>query len=462
MITLDRRRTFGGASGLPYDAEIEYLQSSGTQYIDTLLYGNQNTAIEVDFDSQNTSNVTYTLAGSRVGTDNVTCINLAYNPKASVQQRFDSCYTAIQGKSGRHIWYIDKDRIREDGIDISTWSSSNFTTPETICVFYGRNNYIISAKIYSFKLWQGGVLTMDLIPVRVGQVGYMYDKVGGGLYGNVGTGDFVLGADLTGYDYERQYLTLESLEDNNVIGFNAKSANTLKTISVSVDNGKTWVAKTSSTDTTALATLNKGEKLLVRGSNTSYGTSESVYNRFTSTGNFNAYGNIQSLRFGDAFIGENSVTSQFALALFYYASKLKSAEDLIFPTGTNTYCYQFMFKGCSGLTKAPQILPATGLSMQCYHQMFYYCSNLLESPIICANNLDSGLYGCNQMFGYCSVLSKITCLAKTYPANSYYTSGWVQGVAATGTFVKNALATNWPTGQHGIPSGWTVVDAPTS
>lgn len=34
---------------------------------------------------------------------------------------------------------------------------------------------------------------MDLISVRVGQVGYMYDKVSGQLFGNAGTGTFVLG-----------------------------------------------------------------------------------------------------------------------------------------------------------------------------------------------------------------------------------------------------------------------------
>jgi hypothetical protein len=35
----------------------------------------------------------------------------------------------------------------------------------------------------------------DFIPVRVGQVGYMYDKVSGTLFGNAGTGSFILGSD---------------------------------------------------------------------------------------------------------------------------------------------------------------------------------------------------------------------------------------------------------------------------
>jgi hypothetical protein len=37
---------------------------------------------------------------------------------------------------------------------------------------------------------------MDLLPVRCGTVGYMYDRVSGTLFGNDGTGGFVVGADV--------------------------------------------------------------------------------------------------------------------------------------------------------------------------------------------------------------------------------------------------------------------------
>ncbi len=39
------------------------------------------------------------------------------------------------------------------------------------------------------------------------------------------------------------------------------------------------------------------------------------------------------------------------------------------------------------------------------------------------------------------------------------TNEWVNGVAATGTFVKNPSMSEWTTGISGIPSGWTVQDA---
>ena len=51
-------------------------------------------------------------------------------------------------------------------------------------------------KIYYFKIYDNGVLVRDFIPVRVGTTGYMYDSVSGRLFGNDGTGDFIVGADV--------------------------------------------------------------------------------------------------------------------------------------------------------------------------------------------------------------------------------------------------------------------------
>lgn len=52
-------------------------------------------------------------------------------------------------------------------------------------------------KIIWIKIEVNGVITFDAIPVRVGQVGYMYDKVSQTLFGNAGTGSFTLGPDVT-------------------------------------------------------------------------------------------------------------------------------------------------------------------------------------------------------------------------------------------------------------------------
>ena len=51
---------------------------------------------------------------------------------------------------------------------------------------------------------------MDIIPVRIGNVGYMYDRVSGQLFGNAGTGSFVLGPDVAPGRYANEVAFLES------------------------------------------------------------------------------------------------------------------------------------------------------------------------------------------------------------------------------------------------------------
>ena len=51
-------------------------------------------------------------------------------------------------------------------------------------------------KTGSVQITKGDSLVRDYIPVRKGTVGYLYDRVTRKLFGNAGTGDFVLGPDV--------------------------------------------------------------------------------------------------------------------------------------------------------------------------------------------------------------------------------------------------------------------------
>ena len=88
-----------------------------------------------------------------------------------------------------------------------------------------------------------------------------------------------------------------------------------------------------------------------------------------------------------------------------------------------------MFRGCTSLTTAPE-LPATTLTSWCYSYMFLGCTNL----------------------------NYIKAMFTTTPSTTY-TNGWVSGVAAAGTFVKNSAAQGDVSGNNGIPQGWTVETA---
>jgi hypothetical protein len=62
-----------------------------------------------------------------------------------------------------------------------------------------------------------------------------------------------------------------------------------------------------------------------------------------------------------------------------------------------------------------------------------------------------------NMFYGCTSLNHIVCLATNISASNC-TTDWVNGVASTGTFVKDHNMTSWTTGNSGIPTGWAVED----
>ena len=111
-----------------------------------------------------------------------------------------------------------------------------------------------------------------------------------------------------------------------------------------------------------------------------------------------------------------------------------------------------MFRNCTSLVNAPA-LPATTLAEYCYGSMFYDCEKLTEAPELPATTLTDNCY--NQMFYECTSLNKITMLATDISATDCLNE-WVKGVAATGTFTKASSMTTLPTGDNGIPTGWTV------
>ena len=140
--------------------------------------------------------------------------------------------------------------------------------------------------------------------------------------------------------------------------------------------------------------------------------------------------------------------------MFYSCTSLPTAPALP-ATTLDTLCYSAMFAGCTSLATAPA-LPATTLAENCYDSMFNGCTLLTTAPELSATTLADWCY--QGMFYGCTNLNYIKCLATDISASSC-TSNWVNGVAATGTFVKNSSMSSWTEGANGIPSGWTVEDA---
>lgn len=135
-------------------------------------------------------------------------------------------------------------------------------------------------------------------------------------------------------------------------------------------------------------------------------------------------------------------------AMFFNCTSLVTAPELPAISLSNS-CYTSMFSGCTSLITAPK-LPATELTNTCYYEMFRGCSSLVNAPELPAISLRVFCY--DAMFYGCKKLNYIKAMFTTTPSSSY-TDDWVNGVASSGTFVKNKNATWDVTGVNGIPSG---------
>lgn len=249
--------------------------------------------------------------------------------------------------------------------------------------------------------------------------------------------------------YERQYLTIESLEDNNAIGWKSNNSTT-KTIEWSTDKS-TWTSVTSSTSGESLTSLNTGDKLYLRGNNNAYGATWSTWSYFTSTKTFNVYGNIKSLVYGDNFDNNNFPNASTNFWRMFMNTHVVDASNLILPSQVRSTMYVLMFGSCTSLI-APPVIPNAS-AYQSYNSMFYGCTSLTTGPVIYAN---PGQQSYANLFDGCTSLSSVTVYATDLGPNGF--GNWMNNVAPTGTFTKKAEMTLFPEGKDGIPSGWTVIN----
>lgn len=196
---------FNKSEPLPYDAKIEYLKSSGTQWIGTGIVPNFNTTVEIK--AALPVNADNTAIGARTGTTNDNRF-FAYSwggsgyfrfVLSSDQYRFgysfnETPHIAIFNEQSTHKCYFD-------GTLRKTFSTGNTVDEENQLTMFGTSGYgspcsPSTAIIWYVKITQNGELVRDYIPVRIGQEGYMYDKVTKTLFANDGTGDFILGNDV--------------------------------------------------------------------------------------------------------------------------------------------------------------------------------------------------------------------------------------------------------------------------
>ena len=195
---------------LPYDAEIEYLESDPSNMLDNEYRIGQvinlftpATEDEVVVVFSPLYSVYNAFFGARsyggllrfccttFSSGSQTAFAMTYNtwPTNRVNVVLNDIYT-VSAKNGSYS-------INGHEYTSTSLSASYTFVPFYMFACYNAYNELIYSKIrcYSVVVRRSGNLIHDFIPVRVGTTGYMYDKVSGQLFGNAGTGSFILGPD---------------------------------------------------------------------------------------------------------------------------------------------------------------------------------------------------------------------------------------------------------------------------
>ena len=220
VMTLDLQRISQGGGDVerpPYDAEVEYLENSGTQYIDTgVVQKSVDFELELTFQWVGyTPSYFPTFVGYIMNSNIPRCSFNSYTGKWMFGTNATRITTIVSDANEHHIKIVcnSSDKVEHlffDGVEVLSGTVGNisYLSSNTLPFFlFARNgngtagNKAIS-RIKSFRYNEytdsshtNTTLQSDFIPVRVGTTGYMYDRVSGQLFGNDGTGDFIVGPD---------------------------------------------------------------------------------------------------------------------------------------------------------------------------------------------------------------------------------------------------------------------------
>ena len=197
--------------GLPYDAEVEYIESSGTQYFDTGIKMSNDCYIEIALNSKGSS---FNVFGARAGASSKNIMisvagnnhaysidfnNSNYSPYRAIITSNTNPQTKVKLVASKEVRGIYKYPDNTNIVVNSTLCPDVFTCDTNALLLNTSGSPYYSAgfkgQLFYCTIKRNGVSIMELIPVRIGQTGLLYDKVNKKLFGNQGTGSFILGAD---------------------------------------------------------------------------------------------------------------------------------------------------------------------------------------------------------------------------------------------------------------------------
>ena len=185
--------------------QVEYLESTGTQYIDTNFIPNQDTRIKVKIMTKDISGMTNkTVFGSRESaTSKHYGVTMGNGSQNSWWTGYGTSSIGTNSYALRDTLYeIEKNKNVTilNGSVLATNESQTFTCSSNLylfCMNQGGPTFYSNIELYYCKIWENGVLVRNMIPCKnPSNVVGMYDTVNGVFYTNAGKGTFTAGTEI--------------------------------------------------------------------------------------------------------------------------------------------------------------------------------------------------------------------------------------------------------------------------
>ena len=180
----------------PYDAQVQYLESTGTEWIDTKILGHHVFGLSIFVVDVATHSYNVFIANE---TSNDFCIGSNNGSQTRSYLRIRSGLIWLDTGSAEKDIIISDGNVYVDGVLYGTYDKTLplATNNNRVTLFAKAGGIPSQSRISYCRLFgEEGELLFDAIVVRKDGIGYMYDLVSGELFGNKGSGDFLIGPDI--------------------------------------------------------------------------------------------------------------------------------------------------------------------------------------------------------------------------------------------------------------------------
>lgn len=181
--------------------QVEYIQSSGTQYIDTGFKPNNNTRVVMDFQFVSAPSSDHAVIFGARDATNVKSFCVFYITSGYFRSDYNTTNTNQWAIDSTIRYTIDKNKETTSlNNTTQSYSATTFQCAYNMYLF-GLNGtgYVyfrsIGLKVYSCQIYDNGTLIRDYVPcINADGAAGLYDMVNGAFYANAGTGSFTTGA----------------------------------------------------------------------------------------------------------------------------------------------------------------------------------------------------------------------------------------------------------------------------